>query len=484
MRPLRTVGARLTLALLLVVAGALGVVYVVVVPSLEDRLVDAKLSQLGDDAARLASRAEFQQIQALFQRVPFPWSKFLAESEAAVNGRAVAYGVVDRNPPELAILASSGGFVSGDLESDSVAVRAARSGRVASGVVTRQGERWAEVATPVASPGALAPPNFLLLAAPLGDTLETVHLVERRLLLAGLFALAVALAVGYAGSRIFARRIRRLEQAAERIASGRFDEPVIDTGADEIGQLARAFDDMRQRLSTLERARREFVANASHELRTPLFALGGLLELLVDEDLDEDTRREFLVTAREQVERLTKLATDLLDLSRLDAGRLHVDREHVHLEEIARDLAEEFRGVAQTKEHSLEVVGEGATALADEQRVFQIGRILVENALVHTPPGTPVRVSTSADDGQAVLTVEDEGDGIPTEHAGHVFERFYRVDGAMTSGSGLGLAIARELADLMGGRIDLTSRPGRTVFALRLPAATSGAANELVSLHV
>jgi signal transduction histidine kinase len=481
-KPLQTVGARLTLALLLVVAGALGVVYAVVVPSLEDRLVDAKLSQLGDDAARLASRAEFEQSEALFERTPFPWNEFLAQSEEEVNGRAVAYGVVDRNPLQVVMLAPSGGFTRTDLESDTVAVRAARSVRLVSGVVTRQGERFAEVATPVASPGALTPPNFLLVAAPLEDTLETVHLVERRLLLAGLFALAVALAVGYAASRMFARRIRRLERAAERIASGRFDEPVVDTGADEIGQLAQAFDDMRQRLATLERARREFVANASHELRTPLFALGGLLELLVDEDVDDDTRREFLVTAREQVDRLTKLATDLLDLSRLDAGRLRVDREHVHLEEIARDLAEEFRGVAQSKQHPLEVVGEGATAIADEQRVFQIGRILVENALVHTAPGTPVRVSTSAEDGDAVLAVEDEGDGIPTEHAGHVFERFYRVDGAMTSGSGLGLAIARELAALMGGRIDLASRPGRTVFTLRLPAARSPATTELVSL--
>src|SRR5439155_4562305 len=116
----------------------------------------------------------------------------------------------------------------------------------------------------------------------------------------------------------FARRLRRLEVAAERIAAGRFDEPIHDTGVDEVGQLARAFDRMRERLATLDRARSEFIANASHELRTPLFSLGGFLELLTDEDLDEATRGEFLDTMREQVDRLTKLATDLLDLSRLD----------------------------------------------------------------------------------------------------------------------------------------------------------------------
>src|SRR5207244_2143204 len=104
-----------------------------------------------------------------------------------------------------------------------------------------------------------------------------------------------------------------LETAAERIATGRFDEPIVDRGADEVGQVARAFDRMRQQLAQLEHARREFIANASHELRTPLFSLGGFLELLTDEELDEETRREFLTTMRDQVERLAKLATELLD---------------------------------------------------------------------------------------------------------------------------------------------------------------------------
>jgi two-component system OmpR family sensor kinase len=102
--------------------------------------------------------------------------------------------------------------------------------------------------------------------------------------------------------------------------------------------------------------------------------------------------------------------------------------------------------------------------------VLQIGRMLLENALVHTPPGTPVRIRASASDGTALLTVEDEGPGIPPVHAEQVFERFYRVDGTRASGSGLGLAIARELAELMGGSLQLDSRPGRTVFTVALPA--------------
>jgi signal transduction histidine kinase len=236
-----------------------------------------------------------------------------------------------------------------------------------------------------------------------------------------------------------------------------------------VGELANAFERMRRRLAQLEHARREFIANASHELRTPLFSLGGFLELMENEDLDPRTRREFMATMREQIDRLTKLATDLLDLSRLDAGRMRVEVERVDLDVLAQTLADEFHAVARSGGHDLEVVTNGdVEALADEERALQIGRILVENALVHTAPGTPVRVRSNRQDGMALLEVEDEGPGIPQVHTPHVFDRFYRVEGSMASGSGLGLAIARELAELMGGAIELETEPGRTVFRLRL----------------
>ena len=176
---------------------------------------------------------------------------------------------------------------------------------------------------------------------------------------AGLIGLLFAAVVGYVLASLHARRIARLERAAERIAAGRLDEPVVDTGHDELGQLAVAFERMRVRLENLDRARNEFIANASHELRTPLFSLGGFLELMADEELDEQTRREFLETMREQVDRLAKLATDLLDLSRLDAGRLSVEHEPVDLGEVAHVVAEEFRVLAEQRGHPVEVVVEG-----------------------------------------------------------------------------------------------------------------------------
>ena len=350
-----------------------------------------------------------------------------------------------------------------------MALRALASGRLARDTVERGGELFAEVATPIVTqPGS----PVLLFSASLGDQLETVDHVERRLLVAGVLALLGALLLGYGGAWLFSRRIRRLEHAAERIAAGRFDEPVVDRGRDEIGELAAAFERMRRRLAQLDHARREFVANASHELRTPLFSIAGSLELLADESLDDETRTQFIATMRDQVDRLSRLAADLLDLSRLDAGRIAAESEPVELGEIAAMLGDEFRAVAQAREHVLEVEDDaGARALGDEQWVLRAGRALIENALVHTPAGTTIRLRAAQDGARARLSVMDDGPGIPQDELQQVFDRFYRVDGARASGSGLGLAIARELAELMGGTVEVASRPGETEFTIALPAA-------------
>ena len=147
------------------------------------------------------------------------------------------------------------------------------------------------------------------------------------------------------------------------------------------------------------------------------------------------------------------------------------------LAEVAGVLAEELRPLAETTGHELELdADEGVWALADEERVLQVGRALAGNALAHTPPGTRVVISTRRAGDRAVLEVTDDGPGIAPEHLERIFDRFYRVDGTQASGSGLGLAIARELAQRMGGTVTVETRPGRTVFALQLPGgACSGA---------
>jgi len=455
----RGVGGKLALGLLAVVAGVLAIVYLIVVPLYSSSLRNAELSTL---AGQLRSGL-----------LTFPgdpsspgvdeWAAEMHE-QYAVRALIFTYSPI---PPSVIPFSDSNQTTDDtDLVNDPVALRAIRRNAMTRGVATHSGRTVAEAAVPISAGGPVA-----MFSAPLDTQLETVRVVRRRVLVAGAAAMAFAALLGYLGASLFTRRIRLLEAAADRIAAGDFGEAVVDTGSDELGQLARTFERMRLRLVSLDRARGEFIANASHELRTPLFSLGGFLELFDDPDLDEATRIEFVAQMQEQVRRLTKLATDLLDLSRLDAGRMSVSREPIDLADIAAELAQELGPRAAMSGHRLELAADAAApALGDADRALQIGRGLVENALIHTPPGTTVRIGAATEGGRAVLTVDDDGPGIPAEAREQIFHRFYRLEGTRASGSGLGLAIARELADVLGGRIELDAAGPWTRFALVLAA--------------
>jgi two-component system OmpR family sensor kinase len=456
--PLISLSVKAALVLFFVVAGALAIVYVAVVPQLENRLVDAKIDELRQPALRLA--------QDLRDLDRFSMQPVVRAEGERLGARVV---VLERlTDDQLLKIADSRDSPLGDFSTDPVALEALASQRPASGRSDHEGEQHAEVAAPGGE-------RVVVLAAPLDDVLANVRLVRRSLLVAGAASLAISWLAGYLLAWSFTRRIRRLELAAERLAEGDFETPVVDGGRDEVGQLADAFDSMRARLAVLDRARREFIANASHELRTPLFSLGAFVELLDDEQMAPEVRKEFLAEMRDQIDRLARLATDLLDLSRLDAGQLEVEIGRFDLSSSGRLVADEFRAVAESTGHELLVEAEAPVpALGDELRVQQIVRALVENGIRHTPAGTTVTVRVLRRGNGAVLEVRDDGPGIPIEDQKHLFQRFYRAVGGKASGSGLGLAIASELATRLDGSIELSSRPGTTVFTLNLPLARPG----------
>jgi len=456
--PLGGIRTRLALALLAVVGIASLGAYLMVIPSLERRLVDAKLEQLRDGIRTFGPDIG----QSRLTGSPVRLASFMNAASDFYGTRVVLFDI--SGPPVSLTTVADTDTRSAHLARDPVALKAARGGS-ARERVRRGGREYAQVAQ------TLFGNQVILFSSPLRDQLTTVTVIERRLLYATLVALGLALALGSAAAALHARRIRRLERAADRIASGEFGEAIVDQRRDELGELARSFDRMRVQLAALDNARKEFVANASHELRTPLFSLAGFLELLTDEDLDEETRRGFLQTTREQLDRLTALATDLLDLSRLDAGRMHIAREDVALDEVLHVVAEEVGPIAEAAGHTVGIERDGgAVAIADEERVVQVVRALARNAIVHTPAGTRVTLRATRSGASAAIEIEDDGPGIPSEHLSRVFQRFYRVEGARASGSGLGLAIAHELVGRMGGSLGVRSRPGKTVFVVTLPA--------------
>jgi len=465
MNPTRLWSLRNKLALLFfgIVALAFGLVFFLVVPQLRESLEDQQL----DDLER-ASRATAGQLERAQERA-IPAAK-LDELVRAVGDSAGAQvtllGVQEGDAVLFYPISDSKAQRLSELP-DEGAAEAFETRKPVRVVTSFAGVDTAQIARPL--PGLR--PWIAVYSRSLDDVTETVDLIRRRVLVAGAGALFIALLGGYLIAGRLARRVQRLEGAAEEVAAGRFVAPLPVDSEDELGQLTRAFNEMQGKLERVDRARREFIANASHELRTPIFSLGGFVELLQDEELDDEARAEFLQAVAEQVERLQKLATDLLDLSRLDAGSLDLTAESVDLVALADSVAKEFVPALDAHGSKLAVeLGTGRVeAVCDPDRVAQIMRILLDNALRHTPPGTDVEISAGREDGHVRIAVADAGPGLEDATRRHAFDRFFTADGA--SGSGLGLAIAKELAERMDGGITLTSRPGRTVFSLDLPVS-------------
>jgi signal transduction histidine kinase len=465
MIPLNSVRNRLAALFFVITAAAIGFVYLYVVPQLRSSLTAEKLQRLEQvgtsESGRLAKAMGQGRSESEIGRLVRGAAR---RSNARVTLLRVRPGPTGPEP----------GFVVGDSESESAAippsypaaVTAAATGRVGSAVERIAGTQTGETAIPLSEGGRTR--WVAVLSTPLGDVDDSVALIKRQILIAGAIALAAALAAGWFVARAHARRLLRLEAAALKVAEGDFKSPIPNEGTDEVGQLASTLNEMQQRLARLDNARKEFIANASHELRTPIFSLGGFVELLDEEEPDPASRAEFVRTMREQVARLTKLTADLLDLSKLDAGAMEISPEQVDLRELAQGIAQEFGPAAERHDSPIEVAGDGATkAIADADRVVQIMRILIDNALTHTPEGTSISMSAQRQDGAASLVVSDDGPGIDPQALTRVFERFYTGD--RVSGSGLGLAIARELALRMDGELELASRRGSTEFTLRLP---------------
>jgi two-component system, OmpR family, sensor kinase len=469
---MNSVRTRLVLLFFAITAAAIGFVYLYVVPQLRSNLTSQKLQRL--EAAAISSQPRFE--SALRDSAP---SKDLARLVHAASqrsdARATLLGVRQgpQGPRPEFVIADSGlarTAIAPDYPAAGVAAASGHPGTAVEGV---GGARIGESAVVIARNGK--PQWVLSLSSPLAEVDDNVSLIKRQILIAGAIALALALAAAWFAARAHSLRLRRLERAAEMVADGNFHTPIPDSGSDEVGQLAAALDEMQTKLARLDGARREFIANASHELRTPIFSLAGFVELLEEHDPDPAARSEFLRNMREQVDRLTKLTVELLDLSKLDSDALELRPARVDLARLAAGVVDEFAPAAERHSSGIDLRAEGSPlARADPDRVAQIMRILLDNALTHTPAGTSIAVTAQTSNGHAGLVVADDGPGVPHADRDRIFERFFTGD--RVRGSGLGLAIARELALRMDGELRVSTHRGRTEFTLSLPAAPGAAA--------
>ncbi len=463
--PLNSVRNRLVLLFFAITAAAVGFVYLYVVPQLRSSLTAERLDRLEASAAEQAPEMA-RAMQAGVSQAKL--RRLVRDVAQRTDARVTLIGIRPGSSQPAFVVSDSQFELDATAPRYVAAANAAATGAASSAVELVDGGRVGQTAIPLERGGETR--WVAVLSDSLDEVEDTVALIRRQILIAGAIAIAFALLAGFLAARAHSRRLRRLERAAEQVAEGNFSVDIPIDSTDEVGQLAMTLDQMQERLARLDSARKEFIANASHELRTPIFSLGGFVELLEHEEPDEASRDEFVRTMREQVDRLTKLTTDLLDLSKLDADAIEIRSEAVDLDRLAERIVADFGPAAALHGSSIGVVARGATApvaRADPDRVAQILRILLDNALTHTPEGTAIKVTIEPRNGVCELTVSDDGPGIPPRSRARVFERFYTVDSV--SGSGLGLAIARELALRMGGGLAMSSRAGHTNFVLELP---------------
>jgi signal transduction histidine kinase len=273
----------------------------------------------------------------------------------------------------------------------------------------------------------------------------------------------IALVLGLLTSQLLAHGmtspLREMTSAARSMASGDYSRSVRATSSDEVGQLAEAFTVMAADLAAADQQRRELIANVSHELRTPISALQAVLENVVDGVAQADAAT--MKTALAQTERLGRLVTELLDLSKIDAGVLSLNREVLSVSSLVADVVAEAAVAAPAATFSIDVAGD-LEVLADGERLHQVLVNLVDNAARHGPTGGLVSVSGYSSGSSVVLEVRDEGPGIALADRSRIFERFTRGERAGGGGTGLGLAIARWVVDLHGGTIAVVD-PGSCI---------------------
>jgi signal transduction histidine kinase len=579
----RSVKNWLTLLIVALVALAMLVAWVYVVPPLQGRLTDQKLADVRLNA-RLISETVSQWLKydsssgQLIVTDQNSLDLTVSSIAARLGGRVIVY---TRN---LVPRKDSGSQDPLDVADYPMLEKAVKQGKVTQGTVNTANGRVAATAVPLYLGRTVV--AAVLVISSLEDVDNAVNAMQRQLLFATVLALAISLVLGYMASYFIARRLKRIERSAELIAGGDLSAKVPETVEDEIGQLADTFNVMADRLRSafaqveyerdrvevllndlsegvigvsaegkvtianpaaailldapmpvgatieealpadvaqlwrdsqedadfdmivfahddvtleattypvagdadftsivvlrdvtaqarLERARRDLIANASHEFKTPLFSLAGSLELIDEGELSPEEQSEFLQIMRQQVDRLRTMAVSMLDLSRVEAGSFELNPEDVDLVAIGRSVLDEFQAQAQSKQVALSFEGEdGQTAWCDEQRLVQVLRALIDNAIKYSPSGSSVRLSSLLEEKEAVLVVDDDGPGILSKELPHVFERFHRgrEERGTTTGAGLGLSIARELTEMMSGSITAESPPaGGACFTVRLP---------------
>ena len=315
----------------------------------------------------------------------------------------------------------------------------------------------------------------LLLSTPVTELRQAIQTVEKQLMTVFVAVAAAALIAALVFAVTLTAPIKALNATIRRMGKGDLSARVHVRTSGELRTLADSYNAMAEKIENFDQSRSQFVQNASHELKTPLATMKILLEnLIYQPDMPAELRAEFMQDMNHEIDRLSGIITDLLTLTQMDSQQATVKQDAVDFTALCVETVHALRPTAEKAGLSLLAdIADGVHLTGDASKLSQVVYNLIDNAVKYTPREGVVRVALKADSQQAVLTVRDNGIGIPAEDVKHIFDRFYRVDKARsraTGGTGLGLSIVRQMVKLHGGDIAVESTVGEgSTFTVTLP---------------
>ncbi len=317
--------------------------------------------------------------------------------------------------------------------------------------------------------------GIMLFSSQIQDMMQRLIVLQNRMAMYFIIAAVIAMLIALIISRVITKPIITLTRGIQRMGHGDLSVRVPAKGSGELRKLADTFNIMSEKLELLDKSRNQFVSNASHELKTPLATMKILLEnIIYQPDMDAEVRTEFLSDVNREINRLNLIISDLLTLVSMDSKSMRLQRETFKFADVVSDVTHRLAMVAEKRHQDIKLhISDNCEMYADCAKLTQVVYNIMDNAIKYTPEGGLIRVRLIRSGRDAILSVTDNGPGIPKEDQPHIFDRFYRVDKARsrdTGGTGLGLSIVNQLVLMHGGTISVQSEEGKgSTFTVELP---------------
>ena len=316
--------------------------------------------------------------------------------------------------------------------------------------------------------------QYIRLSVPLENVQDQINRIRSIVAIVGLGVLLVIVAVSIIISRRITKSMAQIAQGVEQIRSGDLDAQLVVSSNDEIGLVAKAINELVQKLKSdivqlkkLEQVRSQFLGNVSHELRTPIFAVQGYLETLLNGAMDDPSvNRSFLEKAQSNLSRLNALLEDLINISQIESGEMKMSLRYFRVNEFLESVGKDYESLAAARNITLKLLlstKNDDEVFGDKDRLRQVLNNLISNAINYNKPGGEVMITSEKEEHGIQMSIKDTGVGIPSEHLSRIFERFYRVDSDRSrtlGGTGLGLAIVKHIVEAHGSQIQAESTLG------------------------